>query len=162
VLAWFAPPQLVWLAPVLLGLAIAPLASRLSGSVRLGDAFAWLGVFVTPEDRATPPAMARAAALRPAYAADLADLSLAQLAVAPERRSAHLAALDGGETPSDRLVWLAHITAKAKIEAVEDPEAALALLTPDERLALGASPSLIALWARRPTLPPESFSLAGE
>jgi membrane glycosyltransferase len=160
-LAWFAPAQLVWLSPVLVGLALAPLSSRLSGSAALGAAFARAGLFVTPEERVVPESLARAAALRPEYAGAIAGRVLAELARDEAARADQIAALDG-ELPGDRVVWLAHITARAKLEAVEDPDAALALLTLDERLALGGSPALLALWARRPAPRPETFSLAGE
>jgi membrane glycosyltransferase len=161
-LAVLAPPQLVWLAPVLAGLALAPVASRLSGSVGLGDALAALGVLVTPEDREPPAVLARAAALRPGYAAATGGLGLARLAEDAAGRARHVAALGPGEAAGDRLVWMARLTARAKLEAVEDPGAALALLTADERRALAASPGLLALWARSPEAPAAGLSLAGE
>lgn len=161
-LALLAPGQLVWLAPVLAGLALAPVASRLSGSVTAGAALARAGLLVTPEERAEPAVLARARRLRAAYGDDLEGLDLAALAREPGRVARHLAALDGGEPPGDRVVWLAHITARAKLEAVEDPEAALALLTAEERLALAGSPALLGLWTCRPAAPAEGMSLAGE
>jgi membrane glycosyltransferase len=156
-----APAQALWLSPVLAGLALAPIASRLSGCTGLGAALARAGFLATPEERTPPAALARAAALAPGYAAAAAGLSFAALARDPAARAAH-AALAGRAPAPDRTVWLAEVTARAKVEAVEDPDAALALLTTDERLALAGSPDLLEAWASRPAHPLAGLSLAGE
>jgi membrane glycosyltransferase len=160
-LAALAPAQALWLSPVLAGLALAPLASRLSGCEGVGAAFGRAGLLATPEERRVPPALARSAELAPGYAAAVSGLVLAALAREPEARATH-AALAGHEPAPDRTVWLAEVTARAKLEAVEDPEAALALLTAEERLALAGAPELLDLWARRPEEVPDGLSLAGE
>jgi membrane glycosyltransferase len=160
-LAALAPAQALWLSPVLAGLALAPLASRLSGCTGLGATLARAGLLATPEERTPPPAFARSAALAPGYAAAVGRLSLAALARDPAARAAH-AALAGNAPAPERTVWLAEVTARAKVEAVEDPEAALALLTTDERLALAALPELLDAWASRPAAPIAGLSLAGE
>lgn len=161
VLMVLAPAQLAWLSPVLLGLVLAPALSRLSGSVAAGRGLARIGLLTTPEERTNPPALARATALRHDYTAAIAGLSLRRLADDPEARQRHAGLLMPGAA-TNRLVWLAGLTAGAKIEAVEDPDAALDLLSSDERLALAGSPELLEAWSRRPTTPPEGFSLAGE
>ncbi len=161
VLMVLAPAQLVWLSPVLLGLVLAPALSRISGSIAAGRGLARIGLLATPEERARPPVLARATALRPEYSAALAGLSLRRLADDAEARRRHAGLLAPGAA-ANQPVWLAGLTAGAKIEAVEDPDAALDLLSPDERLALAGSPELLEAWSRRPTMPPEGFSLAGE
>lgn len=156
-----APAQLLWLSPVLLGLALAPALSRASGSIAAGRLLARLGLLQTPEERQAPAALARAGSLRPDYVALLEQLTLRGLATDPVARHRHATLLHVAPL-ANRTVWLADLTARAKIEAVEDPDAALELLTPEERLALAASPELLAAWSRQPAPPPEGFSLAGE
>lgn len=160
-LAALAPAQALWLSPVLVGLTLAPVASRFSGCTGLGSALARAGLLATPEERTPPPGLARAADLAPGYAAAVSRLSLAALARDPAARRAHTA-LAGRAPAPDRTIWLAEVTARAKVEAVEDPDAVLALLTTDERLALAAAPDLLDAWARRPADVLDGLSLAGE
>jgi membrane glycosyltransferase len=120
---------------------LAPLASRLSGSVGSATPLARARHLRDPEDRATPPAMARVADLRPAYAA--ARWGTCRSPGSPKRRPARGPSRrarrrrDAVRPPG--LARPRH--RRAKVEAVEDPEAALGILTPDERLALAASPA---------------------
>jgi membrane glycosyltransferase len=60
VIVWFlSPPLLAWLSPALLGLFLAVPLSRASGSQSLGRMLARVALLRTPEERETPPLVAR-------------------------------------------------------------------------------------------------------
>lgn len=160
-LAWLAPGQLLWLAPVLVGLVAAPVASRLSGSVTAGRVLRDLGLFATPEERNVPALLRRAETIRMDLSSEIRHLELQTLARSREALTRHIAGLAASQS-TDRPEWLATVTARAKLEVVDDPEAAFGLLTSDERLALAGSPDLLALWSHRTSPPSAALALAGE
>lgn len=137
---WFAPAQIIWVAPVLLGLMLAPVLSRASGMPADGPL---LGMLRIPEDR-TPPAVARrAAALRPALRA-VAEVNPARLLKDPAALQRHLESdpTDGAEGRRS----LDRITARAKIAEAATPEEAVSWLTRTELIALLGNPDLL-VWA---------------
>ncbi|MEL6264218.1 MAG: glucans biosynthesis glucosyltransferase MdoH [Pseudomonadota bacterium] len=143
--AW-APGQLIWLAPVLAGLALAPWLSQLSGDAGADRRLRRLGLMTTRDEDDPPPSLARHAAAR-ARLARLALPDLAMLARSPLARARHVAALVPAE-PSGT-VDLATVTAGAKITAAASADQALGWLDAAERRALAGSATLIETLARR-------------
>lgn len=147
-LLWLAPDQAIWISPVVAGLIVAPLLSRLSGDVRAGRALARLGLLTIPEERDPPAAFGEADAARAAFE-EPASVSLADLARDPALRESHLFTL-GDAAPSGEAAQLAAITARAKIEAAGSPEQAVRWLDGQERAALLATPDLVRLFRWEP------------
>lgn len=145
VLLWQAPGQLVWLAPVLAGWALAPVLSRTSGDDRLGPLGRILGL---PRGLEQPPIADEADALRrhldSVTAVGLRDLVRDQAAC-----RAHLAALGAPLPEAGEGARLAAITARAKIEAAGDAEEAIRWLDRGEVMAILSSADLLALLVRR-------------
>lgn len=139
-LVYAAPTLLPWLAPVLAGLVLAPWLCRVSGDPALGSRLARLGLLTTPEETRPDPifaaAQAEASHLAPAAAVGFGEF-IGQSGV----RAAHAASLTGADRAGADL--LAVVTARAKLEAAETPEQALAWLTEAERQALAAMPDLL-------------------
>ncbi|UOK71306.1 glucans biosynthesis glucosyltransferase MdoH [Ancylobacter polymorphus] len=136
-------PLFLWMAPVVLGLALAIPLVLWTGSTRASLA----ALFCTPEEREPPPVLRRARELRQAARLAAPTEAVARLATAPELLAFHRAQLTDGErrrgdyTP-ERLI------AVAKIADAESLEAALAALTPREKAAgLGDFHALDALLA---------------
>ncbi len=134
---WFAPEQLIWVSPVLLGLVLAPLLSRASGH-RADRGL--LKLLYIPEDRRPPQVARRAAALRPALR-QVADITPARLLRDRAALQRHLESdpTDGSEGRRS----LDRITARAKIAEATSPEEAVSWLTRTELVALLGSPDLL-------------------
>jgi membrane glycosyltransferase len=141
-----APDLLAWTSPVLVGLVLAPMLSRMSGDRRLGRA---LGVLDVPEDR-TPPDAVRAAHAAEKEMEQAVGVRIIDLPGDPGLRSDHLATLPAGTQDGlreqDRL---AAITARAKIDAASDALQAISWLTRDETMALLGSRELLTLLGSR-------------
>lgn len=150
VLAQFSPEQLIWLSPILAGLILSPLTSRLSASPVLGRWARMRGLLVTPEERETPPIIADAQAMtrrlpRPVDGRD----SILRLGREPDLLARHIAMLP---VPLDRPASenLASITADAKIANAESQAQALDFLNQTEADALVSSKRLLTRWSRLP------------
>ncbi|WP_112872974.1 glucans biosynthesis glucosyltransferase MdoH [Paracoccus endophyticus] len=147
ILALLSPGQLIWLAPILAGLILAPLTSRWSASAVLGRWARLAGLLVTPEERSPPPilsaAVAHARRLRPP-----ADATLA-LGRDEAVRAAHVALLPPlPDRPAAQR--LPAIAAAAKIDAAVSQRQALDFLDRAERAALLSEPALLDRWAALP------------
>ncbi|MAS44977.1 MAG: glucans biosynthesis glucosyltransferase MdoH [Rhodobacteraceae bacterium] len=145
------PEVLIWLSPVVAGLLLAPILSRLGADPRVGAGFARIGLLDTPEARAPHPLWAQAEAAAERIRRNGAE-GLSDLAANPVLAEAHLAAL-AGPAPSaseDESRHLAALTARAKIEAARDSGQALGWLTAPERVELAARPELLEALAARP------------
>jgi membrane glycosyltransferase len=140
-----APDLLVWTSPVLAGLVLAPVLSRISGDRRLGRA---LGVLCVPEDRAVPDVV-RAAGEVESDVARFAEIRIDDLTESPMLRADHLATLPDAEAETRVPDRLAAITARAKIEAAPDARQALGWLSKDETMAVLSSAELLGLLGRR-------------
>mgnify|MGYP001290195890 CR=1 FL=1 len=151
-LAALAPEVLIWLAPIVAGLIAAPALTRAVASPWIGRALARHGLLAIPEERAPAPAMEAAAAAEQAFAARRLR-SAAALASDAGARAAHEASLGQERAPDDEAARLAAATCRAKLLVVAPAARAWALLTPDERIALLASPRLLSLWSRRAAAP---------
>ncbi len=147
VLAYLSPAQLIWLAPILAGLILAPLTSRWSASAVLGRWARQADLLVTPEERNPPPVLtasvAHARRLRgPANAT-------AELGRNPRARAAYTAMIPPQpDLPIDRR--LPEISAAAKIAVASTQGQALSFLDRAERAALLNTPALLDRWARLP------------
>lgn len=150
VLAQFSPEQLIWLSPILAGLILSPLTSRLSASPVFGRWARMRGLLVTPEERETPPVIADAQAMtrrlpRPVHGLN----SILRLGTDPDLLARHIAMLPA---PLDRPASenLASITADAKIANAESQTQALDFLNQSEADALVSSKHLLTRWSRLP------------
>ena len=140
-----APDLLAWTSPVLAGLVLAPVLSRISGDARLGRA---LGVLDVPEDR-SPPEVVKAALESERSLGSLATVSVLDLARNPEMRADHLATLAAGPGPVRDQDRLPAITARSKIEAAADAQQAVGWLSREETMALLSSRDLLVLLGTR-------------
>lgn len=142
-LIWQVPEQVVWVAPVVAGLAIAPVLSRASGDPRLGALLDSIGLLATPEARDPPRTIrvAEAARGKAAAATKVALTAALRDRAALERHVAALSETD--EAALTETQRLDRITARAKAEAAANPEQAIAWMTPAERATLLASPDLL-------------------
>ena len=127
-------PLLLWMTPVVLGLALAiPLASW-TARRRSGEAFARAGLLSTPEERAELPVLTNVARLSDTYA-DPAGDPVRLLLADPAMLAAHRAML-----PPSRQKGEPHdpalLIGRAKLLEAEDLDAALDALTPPELAAL--------------------------
>lgn len=140
---WFAPEQFIWVAPVLVGLTLAPLLSRLSGA-KLGR---WL--LAIPEDIDPPASFLRPGQLRPRYEA-AAEMDFAKLLGCREALRAQARSLGAAPSTGDGLEDdLARLTAKAKIAEAPDAGVAARWLTKGEKVAILGDPELLGLAAAR-------------
>jgi len=148
---WAIQPEvLIWMSPVLGGLILSPVLSRLSGDPRLAPVLARIGLCDTADGRQVPDAVRGAAALAPVIRAGAAS-GLEGLIGSAALATAHTACLtpDGPPTQAERL---ARVTLCAKIVASGgELPGALDHLTPGETAMLAADPDLLARWrsARR-------------
>ncbi|MAN55903.1 MAG: glucans biosynthesis glucosyltransferase MdoH [Paracoccus sp.] len=150
VLAQFSPTQLIWLSPILAGLILSPLTSRLSASPVFGRWARMNGLLVTPEERDYPPILTEASAAIRALPRPLPGrAAIMQLAQHPDRMAHHLAMLT---SLPDRPVAerLPQITAGAKIANAAGREQALDLLNPEETEALISDAALLRRWSALP------------
>lgn len=143
-----SPAMLAWLAPVIVGLAAAPILSRLSGSFAAGDAFRRLGLLLTPEETCPHPLLRRRAAIAAAAPPLPADAVAALIADA-EARAAHF---ERAAPPPRRrgAPDPAYLTATEKIREAGSQAEALAWLNDPERLHVAATRPLVEQLARLP------------
>ena len=133
-------PLLLWMTPVVLGLALAIPLAGLSARRSVGAAAARLGLLGTPEERGKPPVLAAVGAAVPHYV--VPSDPVADLFRDPDRFAAHRAMLppprSRGE-PYDPALLIA----RAKLDDVDSFDAARQLLSRTElAAALGDAPSL--------------------
>lgn len=146
-----APEHFVWVAPVLAGLVLAPVLSRVTGRESGGPLARLLHI---PEDRIVPPVAVRRAALCDAYAGPaqvtllqvMSDIAiagphLATLAVAPGPETAGCAR--GSTGGANFAVDDDAVLARAKIDAADDAEQAIARMNRREVRALLGNADLL-------------------
>jgi len=139
-LLYAAPPLLLWLSPVLVGLILAPWLARLSGDQAAGERFAAAGMLIIPEDTAPDPVLVRTKAeIEPV--APLCRLKMQDLAALPRARAVHSGSLTASDAHS--VDHLDVITARAKIAEAPTAEAAVTWLTEPEQRAVLALPELL-------------------
>ncbi|MBU2959219.1 glucans biosynthesis glucosyltransferase MdoH [Paracoccus sp. 1_MG-2023] len=151
VLSIFSPAQLIWLSPIVAGLILSPLTSRLSASPVFGRWARMRGLLVTPEERDPPKILTEAAAITRNLSRILpgAD-SIRSIGRDPELLARHKAGL--APLPDDLPTqWhLARITAEAKIANADSRTQALSWLDRAETDALVSDPGLLSRWSELP------------
>lgn len=147
VLAYLSPEQLIWLSPILAGLILSPLTSRVSASPVLGRWARRRGLLVTPEERDPPALLTTANAL--AHRIGQIDADLADLPDDPAAFSRHLQLLPV-RVDRPAAERLPAISAAAKIAAAHDRHEALSFLSQSETLALMEERNLLEAWQRLP------------
>ncbi|AZY93243.1 glucans biosynthesis glucosyltransferase MdoH [Paracoccus sp. Arc7-R13] len=151
VLATFSPAQLIWLSPILAGLILSPLTSRLSASPVFGRWARLRGLLVTPEERDPPAILTEAAAIsRSLPQAMTGRDSLLRLGSDADLLARHVAMLAPLPDDLPRAVRLARITAGAKIEHANGQVAALDDMDRTETDAMLLDPALLTRWSRLP------------
>ncbi len=153
VIAWFLSPSLLaWMSPALLGLLLSVPLSRASGSRTLARMFGKLGILRTPEEAQVPPLVARKYQLVE-QAETLPEDGLQYLARHREARVAHIQS--NMARPSDpRGKPDPHaLTAEQKISDASHLDELLGWLTPQERVHIAGSGTLLHQLAGLPDLP---------
>lgn len=151
VLASFSPAQLVWLSPILAGLILSPLTSRLSASPLFGRWARLRGLLVTPEERDPPAILTEAAAItRTLPQPATGRASLLRLGDSADHLAAHVAMLAPLPAQLPRVVYLARITAAAKIAHADTRTQALDDLDRAETDAMLLDPALLTRWSLLP------------
>ena len=151
VLAIFSPAQLIWLSPIVAGLILSPLTSRLSASPLFGRWARMRGLLVTPEERDPPRILTEAAAITRSLSRLTAPGdSLRRLGTDPALMARHLAALPPLPETLPAKWHLARITAGAKIDHADSQAQALDWLDRPETDALVSDPALLGRWSRLP------------
>ena len=147
-LIWYlSPGQLIWLLPILAGLILSPLVSRLTASSVLGRWARMAGLLVTPEERRTPAVLT--ASVAHARQLRTPDDPAERLGSDDTLRASH-AALLPPPVDAPAATHLPAIAAGAKIAVASTRSEALAFLDPAERLALFSEPELLDRWAALP------------
>ena len=132
-----SPSLVAWMSPTIAGLVLAIFLSWATGLLSVGMAFRRVGLLTTPEERAKPPVVARAAAILAEIggAPEEPENGLRLLYDHPALQAAHRAFLPPrarrrGEISPD---WA---LAEAKLDDAETIEDAFTWLTPKERMAV--------------------------
>ena len=151
VLAQFSPAQLIWLSPILAGLILSPVTSRLSASPVFGRWARMRGLLVTPEERDPPAILSEASAVVRAMPRPVKDVAgLLHFGGNAVQIARHVALLPADPVlPEDKR--LARITAGAKIAHAQTKAQALDYLTRDETDALVSDPALLRQWSVLPS-----------
>ncbi|MFS4438902.1 glucans biosynthesis glucosyltransferase MdoH [Paracoccaceae bacterium GXU_MW_L88] len=149
VLSVFAPPQLIWLSPILAGLILSPVVSRYSASPLFGRWARLNGLLVTPEERDPPKTLTRAATLTRQFQA-AEHLQLPDMARNPAALARYSAMLDTPDETRPAAKRLHEISAEAKIAHAQSRAEALSFLDRQETLALIGSANLMRTWSALP------------
>jgi len=128
-------PLFFWMSPVIIGLLLAIPIVVWTAQSWAGRAFARIGLLVTPEERAPPPVLQRAAELRALTAEDEVAEAVQRLATHPALLATHRRLLphQGERAPGDYAAD--RFIARAKLEDVATLAQALAILSPQEKSA---------------------------
>ncbi|TGN68420.1 glucans biosynthesis glucosyltransferase MdoH [Paracoccus liaowanqingii] len=151
VLARFSPEQLIWLSPILAGLILSPLTSRLSASPVFGRWARLRGLLVTPEERDPPVILSEAAAITRSLPQPVTGpAALMRLAEDPDLLARHSALLAPLPDDLPRALRLDRVTAGAKIDHAASRGQALRDLDPAETDAMLLDAALLTRWSRLP------------
>jgi membrane glycosyltransferase len=134
-LAWFEPSLVPWMAPALLGLALAIPLSAASGSATLGKISRWCGMLVIPEEVGTPQVIALRDEFERALTTQLDAVSLERLLEDDGMRQRHFAAILPPAPPVRGKPDLTLLSARAKVGDAVRLDEALAWLSPRELVA---------------------------
>ncbi|GAC1478369.1 MAG: glucans biosynthesis glucosyltransferase MdoH [Acetobacteraceae bacterium] len=133
--AWLvSTPLLLWMTPVVLGLALAIPLAGFTARRAAGDAFRAVGLLGTPEERHPPPALAQVERLQQDYAGRV-DEPLRQLLTDRTLLAAHLAMLPPSRRKGEPLDP-ALLVGRAKLDEAATIGDAAAALNRAETLAV--------------------------
>ncbi|WP_245155703.1 glucans biosynthesis glucosyltransferase MdoH [Paracoccus ravus] len=150
VLAIFSPGQLIWLSPILAGLILSPITSRLSASPVFGRWARRQGLLVTPEERESPEILAAANALDYRIAGSLPRDGLAAMGRDPAMQARVASLLRAGAPQGPAAGRLDAISAEAKLAHASTQAEALSFLTESEKLAMLETRALVEVFAKLP------------
>ncbi|BBK30937.1 membrane glycosyltransferase [Stella humosa] len=150
-IAWAVSPHLLlWMSPVVVGLALAIPLVALAGSRRLGMALAGPGILRTPEESMPPAELRRATELRRDLAGGDAADGVAELAADPALLDAHRGMLPPPRRPGIDPIDVPLAVALARIEEGTDLDRVVGAMSRAEKLAvLGDARALDRLLALR-------------
>ncbi|MDQ1079830.1 glucans biosynthesis glucosyltransferase MdoH [Pseudoroseomonas cervicalis] len=133
--AWLVSPYLaLWMSPVVLGLALSIPLAALTARRSIGVGLRRLGLLLIPEERAVPPALARARALQAELAA-LPPIGIAELLRDDALLREHRAMLPPPRRPRQDPFDAALLVGLAKLGEAASLEEALSGLTRPELAA---------------------------
>ncbi|MEP3439858.1 MAG: glucans biosynthesis glucosyltransferase MdoH [Sulfitobacter sp.] len=140
----FVPNQIYWLAPVLIGLVLAPAVSRYTARI-YKDRFT--GLLSIPEDIAPPEVSRRTDDLQTEYA----KLAISPLRVMTDLHDAdtHVASLPAPSVLAVGTVNLDAATARAKLELAKSADQGIGWLTKSELTALLSDADLLMHFAKK-------------
>ncbi|WP_265500634.1 glucans biosynthesis glucosyltransferase MdoH [Paracoccus beibuensis] len=151
VLTTFSPAQLIWLSPILAGLILSPVTSRLSASPVFGRWARMRGLLVTPEERTPPAILTNAAAIARSLPQPVTGReSLLRLGADPALLHRHASMLAPLPAEPPLALRLARITAEAKIDHAASRSEALDFLDRAETDSMLLDPQLLRRWSRLP------------
>ena len=143
--------MLAWLSPAVVGMVLAPVLAKLTGSVLVGRRLKRLGLLRTPEETRVPAIGRAAEAAWPLYRRVTAHTPhLREVVVDAWRLGRHLALTDEVPPQASGEVDAVEAAAEKKIRDAQGLEQAIASLTPEERARVQALPALLVLLARLP------------
>ena len=151
ILSTFSPAQLIWLTPILAGLILSPLTTRLSASPVFGRWARLRGLLVTPEERDPPAILTKAAAIARALPhPGRGREGILALGRDPALMQRHLSVIEARPAEMPMPHQLQHVTAAAKIAHARSQSEALDFLDRAETDALVSDPALLASWSALP------------
>ncbi|HUI19665.1 MAG TPA: glucans biosynthesis glucosyltransferase MdoH [Methylocella sp.] len=153
-----SPSLVAWMSPTIIGLILAIFLSWGTGQREVGLALRRAGLLVTPEERVTPPVVARANILASERGCIHPEgpQGLALLHADPQFRAFHLACLPRPPKRRNGNIAADWALAEAKLSEAETIDEAIAWMHPKERMAVLLDPALIsrlALLLRTPCIP---------
>jgi membrane glycosyltransferase len=145
--AWAISPQmLAWLAPAVIGMALAAPLSKLVSSAAVGRRVQRLGLLRTPEETRVPAITRAAEATLPIYREALARTpDLADVVGDGELMDRHLALTDRPQPRASGRFDATEALAEKKIRDARTIEEAISSLTPEELARVLATPALLSL-----------------
>lgn len=157
-----SPSLVAWMSPTILGLILAIFLSWGTGQLRAGVALRRAGLLMTPEEKITPPVVARANVLanEPAGVDGKILNGLHALYADLQFRAFHVACLPrrakrrNGDIPAEWAI------ADAKLSDAATIDEAISWLKPKERMAILQDQALIARLALLPKEPPDEETIA--
>ncbi|MBR1374839.1 MAG: glucans biosynthesis glucosyltransferase MdoH [Cardiobacteriaceae bacterium] len=143
VLAKFAPEQLLWLSPIILGLLLSPLLTRHSGNNRLGKFLARKKFLLIPSE-ISPNKIILNAYKNLAEFAEIADVELLKASANQEIIKRHAASIDKKEKlPNNQEIKMNTITARAKLENCQSCQELGEFLNKQEKIIIAANLDLL-------------------
>jgi membrane glycosyltransferase len=151
-----------WMSPTILGLLLAIFLSWGTGLLSIGLALRRAGLLITPEERITPPVVARANFLanEPAWRDSEALSGLHALYADPQFRAFHVACLPRHQKRRNGDISPEWALADAKLSDAGTIDEAISWLQPKERMAILQDQALIARLALLPKEPPGAEAIA--